>query len=221
MGSIIINEDLYLLRKYHKISFRLRYRYRDDKFNQYLDAYDNEDKLSIERGIRADYPLHYKLKAQSEVRQHLITRKNKADVYHNRDITSYILKQNFSYRPQDKWEFGVESENGFEKDVAEKKDLNIRYHSILLRTDYSLFKKGKINAEYEYQLVDVLNNPQNVTIPFEMAKGKKKGINKRWQLRLEYTLATNILFSIFYSGRDEAGFKKIIHSGQAEVRAYF
>jgi hypothetical protein len=221
MGSIIVNEDLYFLRQSNKISFRLRYRYRDDKFNQYLDAYDNEDKLSIERGVRTDYTLHKKIKAQSEARQRFIVRKNKADTYRNRDITSYIINQNFSYRPGIKWEFGIESENGFEKDDAENKDLDIRYHSILFRTDYSLLKKGKISTEYEYQLVDVLNNPQNVTIPFEMAKGKKRGINKRWQLRIEYTLATNIVSSLFYSGRDEAGFKKIIHSGQAEIRAYF
>jgi hypothetical protein len=221
MGSIIVNEDLYFLRRSNKLSFRLRYRYRDDKFNQYLDSFDNEDKLSIERGIRADYAVHSKVKAQSEVRQRLIVRKNKADILHNRDITSNILNQNISYRPESKWEFGIESENGFEKDIAENKDLNVRYHSILLRTDYSIFKKGKISTEYEYQLVRVLNNPQNVTIPFEMAKGKKKGVNKRWQLRAEYTLATNIVFSIYYSGRDEAGLPKIIHSGQAEIRAYF
>ena len=221
MGSIILNEDLYFFKRSNKLSFRLRYRYRKDKFNQYLDSYDNENRLTIERGIRSNYSLHSKLKAKSELRQRLIERKNKANITRNRDIQSYILNQYFSYRPQIKWEFGIESENGFEKDIAENKNLNIRYHSILFRIDYSLLKKGRISTEYEYQIVNVVDNPLNRPIPFEMAKGKKEGINRNWQLRAEYTLATNIVFSIFYSGRDEAGFKKVIHSGQAEIKAYF
>ncbi len=58
-------------------------------------------------------------------------------------------------------------------------------------------------------------------MPYEMARGKKEGVSQNWQARLEYTLAKNVVFSLFYNGRDEAGFKRVIHSGQAEIRAFF
>jgi len=40
-------------------------------------------------------------------------------------------------------------------------------------------------------------------------------------LRGDYTLATNIVFSVFYEGRADADYQKTIHSGQAEIKAYF
>jgi hypothetical protein len=70
-------------------------------------------------------------------------------------------------------------------------------------------------------MVNVLDNPSDVSIPFEMAGGKKEGVSKSWQLRGEYTIAENVVISLFYNGRDDAGFEKIIHTGQAEIRAYF
>jgi hypothetical protein len=54
-----------------------------------------------------------------------------------------------------------------------------------------------------------------------MAGGKREGVSKSWQLRGEYTIAENVVISLFYNGRDDAGFKEIIHTGQAEIRAYF
>jgi len=86
---------------------------------------------------------------------------------------------------------------------------------------YSILSKGKISTSFDYQMVNVLDNPLDVTIPFEMAGGKKKGVSKNWQLRGEYTIAENVVVSLFYNGRDDAGFEKIIHTGQAEIRAYF
>ena len=67
----------------------------------------------------------------------------------------------------------------------------------------------------------MLKNITNASIPYEMANGKKEGISKRWQLRGEYTVTENVVVSILYRGRDEPTFDRIIHSGQAEVRAYF
>jgi hypothetical protein len=71
-------------------------------------------------------------------------------------------------------------------------------------------------------MVNVLEKPLDVTtIPFEMAGGKKEGVSRSWQLRGEYTIAENVVISLFYNGRDDAGFKEIIHTGQAEIRAFF
>lgn len=220
-GTIIFNEDLYLMRQSRNLSFRLRYRYRDDLFNEFLDKNENEDRLVIERGIRADYKLINELRSQSEIDHKITLRNSKTNASRNRDIGSLAFKQNLSYRPTQKWEFGVELEEGFEKDAANRKDLRLRYDRILARLSYSLLGKGRIGADYEMQAVHVLNNPLDVSIPFEMARGKKEGLNHVWQLRGEYTIAENVVCSLTYRGRDETQFSKVIHSGQAEIRAYF
>jgi hypothetical protein len=69
--------------------------------------------------------------------------------------------------------------------------------------------------------VKITANPLQSTIPYEMAHGKREGVSKKWQLRAEYTVAKNILFTLLYRGRDDAGFNQIIHTGQAEIRAFF
>ena len=90
-----------------------------------------------------------------------------------------------------------------------------------IEANYALPGKGRFTADYEYQLVNVTRNPLDLVVPFEMARGKKKGTSQKWQLRGEYTVAKNILFTLLYTGRDEAGFEQVIHTGQAEVRAFF
>ena len=215
------DEDLYILKRNRDLSFRLRYKYRDDKSNQYLDANENEDRLTIERGIRASYKIINELKAQSEVRQKFTLRDSKQNISRNRDINSFLINQNFSYRPSLNWEFGLDSEFGFEKDLIPERDLNLKYSRLLGRINYSILKKGRISSEFEYQDVKVIDNPNDLVVPFEMARGKKEGANKRWQLRGEYTIAENVVFTLFYSGRDDANYDKVIHTGQAEIRAYF
>lgn len=220
-GSIIFNEDLYILKRNRDISFRLRFKYRDDKSNQFLDANENEDRLTIERGLRASYKIINSIKAQSELRQKFTTRNSKQNSSRNRDINSFLINQNISYRPNLNWEFGLDSEIGLEKDVIPERDINLQYGRFLGRINYSILKKGRISSEYEYQDVKVIDNPNNLVLPFEMARGKKEGVNQRWQLRGEYTVAENVVFTLFYSGRDDANFEKVIHTGQAEIRAFF
>jgi hypothetical protein len=220
-GNITYNQDLYLMKRNRDLSFRLRYRYRDDLLNQFLEANENEDRLSIEKGVRANYRLWQKFRLQTEVRDRLTFRNNQSDITRNRDISAQIFNQNISYRPDLAWEFGLESEIGREKDRAQNKDLAVRYNRFLFRSTYAILRKGRVSADFDYQLVSVANNPTNAPIPYEMARGKREGINKSWNLRAEYTLAENIVFTLTYNGRDDAGFDKIIHQGQAEVRAFF
>lgn len=220
-GSIIFNQDLHFMRRSRDHSFRFRYRYRDDLFNQFLDPNDNENRLSIEKGLWANYRIFLTLKAQTEVKNVLTFRENKANTSRNRDIKSLIFFQKFSFRPDQIWEFGIESEYADEKDLANNKNLALNYGRVLTRASFAILRKGKISTSFDYQIVKVINNPLNESIPFEMARGKKPGISKNWQLRGEYTIAKNVTVSLFYTGRDDAEFNQIIHTGQAEIRAFF
>lgn len=220
-GTIIYNQDLYFLRRHRRFSFRLQYRYRDDLFNQFLDPNENEDRLSIDRSLRFDWRITSRLKSQSEGKLKMILRESEANPTRNRDVNGYFYNQKFSFRPLSRWEFGLESELGWERNKAENYPLKLWFGTGRLRINYAIPGKTRISADYEYQQVTVTDNPQNLVVPFEMARGRKEGASKKWQIRSEYTVAKNIVFTFFYSGRDEAGFDRIIHSGQAEVRAFF
>ena len=220
-GNITYNQDLYILRSNRNLSFRLRYRYSDGRFNQYLDPNENEDRLSRESGLRTDWRITPKLKSQSEVRYKKLLRDSKASPLRNRDITGYYYDQNFSYRPISAWEIGLESEYGNESNKELNYPIDLWFEAVKGRIDYALPGKGRASAEYQFQKVNPTSNPLGLVVPYEMGRGKKQGNSHTWELRVEYTVAKNILFTFYYNGRNEPNFENVIHSGQAEIRAYF
>lgn len=220
-GSLVYDQDLYIMKRNRQLNFRLLYRYRDDLFNQFLDTKENEDRLTIERGFRTDWRISSKIKSQSEIRQKDTKRVSNANSTRNRNIAGYFLNQKIFYKPFERWEFKIDGEYGQEDNSAAAYPINLWFAIAKTQANYVLAGEGRITADFEYQTVNTTFNPLGLTVPYEMARGKKKGISKKWQLRAEYTVSKNILFTFLYSGRDEAGFSDIIHTGQAEVRAFF
>lgn len=220
-GSSQLNQDVHLLRRNRKLSFRLRYRYRKSSSNQFLEAGENENRKTEEIGLRANWRLLNKLKGQTELRNRNTFRLSAANTLRNRDILGWYGNQNLSYRPFRKWELGLESEYGREKNRVETYPVALWYGQLKSRLSYALPENGRATAEYQYQTVQITDNPMQLSVPYEMARGKKEGVSQTWQARFEYTMVKNVVFSFFYSGRNEAAFEKVIHSGQAEVRAFF
>ena len=220
-GSIVYDQDLYILKRNRALNFRLQYRYRDDRFNQFLDPNENEDRLTIEKGFRTDWRITPKIKSQTEIRLKNSVRSTKANALRNRDIAGRYVQQLFSYRPVSLLEFRLDTNYGLEKNRAPEYPLNLWFVTSKLQTTYSFKGKGRLTGNYEFQKVNVTSNPLQRVVPFEMARGKKEGISQRWQLRAEYTVSKNIVFTLLYTGRFDAGFDSVIHTGQAEVRAFF
>ena len=220
-GVTQFNQDWYIMRRNRALSFRLRYRLRKNRSNQFVSSGENEDGRSEESGLRANWRVSGRLKAQTEFRLKHLVRQSAANPLRNRDIGGWYAQQNFSYRPFKRWELGLESEYGKEENRSLTYPITLWYALVKTRFTYALPASGRVTAQYQYQTVKPTDNPENRTVPYEMARGKKEGVSQNWQARLEYTLAKNVVFSLFYNGRDEAGFKRVIHSGQAEIRAFF
>ncbi|MCB0282689.1 MAG: hypothetical protein H6627_04890 [Calditrichae bacterium] len=220
-GSLVYDQDVYIMKSNRDLNFRLQYRYRDDLFNQFLDPGENEDRLTIERGFRTDWRLSSQIKTQSEISQKLTKRDSKANSSRNRNIDGLYLAEKIFYKPFSEWEFRLNLDYGKENNTAQTYPLDLWFAVGKTEANYILPGKGRVTADFEYQTVNVVSNPLRLTVPFEMARGKKEGVSKKWQLRAEYTVSQNILFTLLYTGRDDAGFTDIIHTGQAEVRAFF
>ncbi|MEJ2543696.1 MAG: hypothetical protein P8Y99_06480 [Calditrichaceae bacterium] len=220
-GNMTFDQNLYLLRNNRNLTFRYRFRYLKARFNQYLEASENEDRYSLEHGLRTDWRIFNNLKSQSEIRAKSYSKLNNASPIKNRDITGYYYDQRFSYRPISNWEFGLESEYGNEANQSPNYLMDLWYENIKGRINYSIPGKGRASANYTFQVVNVTSNPDNKVVPYEMASGKKEGNSHTWDLRVEYTVAKNVVFTFYYNGRNEANFENVIHTGQAEIRAYF
>ena len=156
--------------------------------------------------------------SQSEIRVKSYSKLSNANP---RDIAGYYFDQRFSYRPLSNWEFGLESQYGHETNQSSNYLMDLWYENIKGRINYSLPRKGRASANYSFQIVYVTSNPDNKVVPYEMATGKKEGNSHTWDLRFEYTVAKNVVFTFYYNGRKEANFENVIHTGQAEIRAYF
>jgi len=220
-GNMAFDQDVYLLRNNRDLSFRYRFRYLKARFNQYLETSENEDRHSLEHGLRTDWRILNNLKSQSEVRVKAYSKLSNARPLKNRDIMGYYFDQRFSFRPISNWEFGLESQYGNEANQSLDYLIDLWYENIKGRINYSLPGKGRASANYAFQIVDVTANSDNKVVPYEMASGKKEGNSHTWDLRVEYTVAKNVVFTFYYSGRKEANYQNVIHTGQAEIRAYF
>lgn len=113
-----------------------------------------------------------------------------------------------SYRYKEKE--NVEPEGQNEKAVLNDFGIEWRYNSI---------KKGLINARFN--LVSIrYNGDANTSIAFEMLEGLKAGQNLTWGLSIQRNIGSGLQLSITYDGRKPAS-TKVIHTGGAQVRAFF
>ena len=219
-GVMNLYQDLFYMKHNRNLSFRLRFRLNRNYNNQFVNSTENDRRKSRELGLRMDWRPLMRLRSQSEGRYRIFVRNSAANALRNRDISGYYFSQNFSYRPKSVWEIGLESESGYETNTNPLYPINLYFVLLRQRLNYSLPGKGRISGQYELQNVTVTKNPFNRIVPFEMAKGKRQGFSQQWQLRVEYTVAKNIVFTFSYIGRKDAGFRRIIHSGQAQLRAF-
>ncbi|MBL0098549.1 MAG: hypothetical protein IPP46_20255 [Bacteroidetes bacterium] len=80
-------------------------------------------------------------------------------------------------------------------------------------------KKGLLTTRFN--LVKISYNAEsNTSIAFEMLEGLKEGTNLTWGVNIQRNLGSSLQLSINYEGRKPAGLKTI-HTGGAQVRAYF
>jgi len=84
---------------------------------------------------------------------------------------------------------------------------------------YSALNKGSLAAKANFILISY-NSVENTPLAYEMLDGLKTGNNYTWGVAYNRTLASNIQLTLSYDGRNSPGVKTI-HTGNAQVRAYF
>ncbi|TAL57718.1 MAG: hypothetical protein EPN85_13375 [Bacteroidetes bacterium] len=84
---------------------------------------------------------------------------------------------------------------------------------------YNALNKGSLTAKANIILI-AYNALENTALAYEMLEGLKTGNNYTWNVGYSRTLASNIQLTLSYDGRQSPGIKTI-HTGNAQVRAFF
>ena len=150
------------------------------------------------------------------------SKSSNADAYVSRNFIIDGNENNtqLSFQPGSTYRFTLsyrfkEKENMAIEGLNERASLN----DFGLEWRYNSVKKGLINAKFN--LVSIgYNGDANTSIAFEMLEGLKEGQNLTWGLSIQRNLGSGLQLSLNYDGRKPAG-TKMIHTGGAQVRAYF
>ncbi|MFH1004951.1 MAG: hypothetical protein V1781_05595 [Bacteroidota bacterium] len=84
---------------------------------------------------------------------------------------------------------------------------------------YNALNKGSLNVKVNFIQI-AYNDAENSSLAYEMLEGLKTGKNYTWSVGYSRTLANNIQLTLIYDGRQLPGIKTI-HTGNAQVRAFF
>lgn len=88
-----------------------------------------------------------------------------------------------------------------------------------LELKYNVLQKGSLNLHADYILI-TFTGESNTSLSFEMLDALKTGKNMTWGASYSRNLNNNLQLSLTYDGRASEG-NKVIHTGGAQVRAYF
>lgn len=84
---------------------------------------------------------------------------------------------------------------------------------------YNVLDKGSFNLKLNYVAIK-FDGTENSSIGYEMLDGLRTGKNMIWGLSYQRTLSNNLQLSLTYDGRKTPS-NKAIHTGGAQIRAYF
>jgi hypothetical protein len=141
--------------------------------------------------------------------------------FSNRDynIQYYEAQPKISYQPNTSFRLTLsfrytEKKNGedFGGQKAELQDFGTEIK-------YNVLQKGSLNLKANYILIS-FDGPQNTSLAFEMLDALKTGRNITWGIAYQRNLSGNLQLSLTYDGRQSQD-SKAIHTGGAQVRAYF
>ncbi len=221
-GTYTIDQDIYFFERNPNYGITLRSRYRDNLSNEFVDLGFNETRRNWDRSISWRQSLvPRKLTQELEYQQSIIYRSVAAIASRNRDIFGHSGAFTLNYRPVYAWQIQNRLEAGIQDDRAEVNQLRVVYFEFRPQVNYAIAGKARALVNLTLLQVQVLENPFDRPVPFEMAKGKREGWSFLGNFRFEYFISGNVTTTLNFTARRDAGALRTIYLGQAEVRAFF
>lgn len=216
-GNVSLRQDLFLFENNNKLSLRLRFLEEREKNNQFLEG--GQDRYSRERSSRLITRFSEQTSSEINLINKQVKRMFKIAGRQDRDIQSNQATLDFSYRPRQPLELAFKSKFAREQDVSKSPSTDVVFYALEPRASYAFRGKGRLSANLEWAQVQA--TPANRIFPYELANGNRPGTSLRWGLQLDYRVSKNVQARMSYIGRKEADRGHAIHTGNAEMRAFF
>jgi hypothetical protein len=214
-GSQLFTQDVNLFEQTSLASIRLRYSERKS-LTRYTDGV--EDGYTRERSARLRLQLLREFSQQIDVIRRDDRAEGLASTGMNFDILSTSLLFDISYRPEQNIEFGLKVELTGSSDRLTGQEVDADINSEGLRFVYSF--QGVGQARIEGTREEVILSSSAVAVPYELTGGRVPGKTWLWRGALDYRVAQFVQTTVSYDGRVEGG-GPVVHTGRAEVRAFF
>jgi hypothetical protein len=214
-GTNYFQHDLFLFENDPEFSSRIRYN-QTKSLNQYSSGL--ESAYNRERSLRLNIKLIKEISNQTDIVNTTDNLGAPLTSIDRREITSNIITSDFSYHPEQEYEFGFKISTGQKQDDLPVTPTIINLNTQTLSFTYSFAGTGRLKIQFERDEL-ILNNTNNY-IPFEMTQSNSIGKNFYWGVNFDCKLSANLQATLSYIGRLQAA-SQAVHTAKAEVRAYF
>jgi hypothetical protein len=214
-GALQFTQDIHLFENKPDFSMRLRFFERRGM---------NNVNGGIERGYGRDRSARIRWQFVREISSQVeytnsTNRLSSSTVpSRNRDIASDAVSFVLSYRPEQDIQFSFEIFLSRADDSYRTPDLQADINTQTVSWIYSFQSAGQLRLEASRE--EVLLSGPLLDFPFELTGGKPTGKSWLWRGAFDYRLTGFIQATVNYDGRVVGG-RAPIHSGSAEVRAFF
>lgn len=221
LGSGTIQQDLNLFENNADYSFRLRWLQRTG-LTKLFNA--TERSGGTERSLRARWQPTFDIGLQLDLAGNSSFLRT-TDIASTRafDVTTLSAASDLSYRPTNDLEFGWRLKVSVTEDVLPTTPRTTTVSTNELRGLYSIQTSGRLRAELERTVAAGTNIPPGdiYSLPYQLTDGYVIGTTWVGRVTLEYRISGNIQVSVTYTGRAQPPTNRVLHLGQAEVRAFF
>lgn len=137
----------------------------------------------------------------------------------NYSIVYYEAEPKFNFQPSTAFRASISFKYTDKKNNADLGGEQATLQNYGVELKYNVLQKGSLNFKVNFIQIKY-NGEQNTSLAFEMLDALQIGQNITWGLTYQRNLSNNMQLSLTYDGR-QSGTGKAIHTGGAQVRAYF
>lgn len=223
-GNSVLQQDLNLFEGNPEYSLRLRYQ--DRRGLQRLAGSFGETverRSDLERSLRARWQPVTEIGIQLDLASgNGLLGSTDTSSIRTFDLTTLSAANDFSYRPDQSLLFGWTIRVASIDDASPRTPREALITTNRLRASLSLETRGRFEAEIERTNVEGTNLGTNeFALPYQLTEGYAIGATWIGRASFKYSFGSNIQASITYTGRAQPPTNRVIHTGQAEIRAFF
>ena len=214
-GITSVQQDIGIFETNRYFGIKLRYVQRRG-MTQYFTG--NERFLNIDRTARLRLTLTDDVSLITEYTSSLSRNLAPSVVLRNWRIKSQGYGTEMIYKPLPGIESSFKAEFKRSEDNYPLKPVSADINIQLLRIAYRISEKGSLR--FDVSRNEAVISSDILFIPYDLTRGLTAGKSYFWNLNFEYRLSNFVQATVTYSGRAENK-SRVIHTGTAELRAFF